>query len=102
MKMRLLRIFALTVCAASLASAQEVIPLYAGTPPGSTPEDYPEKQYFSESWKTEVVANVSKPSLTVFRPASDRRNATGVIVAPGGGFMALSITSEGIDVARYL
>src|SRR5215467_1381348 len=102
MKMRLLRILALTVCAASHASAQEVIPLYAGTPPGSTSEDYAEKQYFSESWNTEVVANVSKPSLTVFRPPSDRRNGTAVIVAPGGGFMALSINSEGIDVARYL
>jgi len=31
---------------APLAAAQDVIPLYAGTPPGSTKENYPEKQYF--------------------------------------------------------
>src|SRR5215831_4153531 len=96
MKMGLLRILALIVCAASLASAREVVPLYAGTPPGSTPEDYAEKQYFSGSWNTEVVANVSKPSLTVFRPASDRRNGTavipdrvGIIGFSGGGTVAM-------------
>jgi len=92
----------LALFAASLASAQEVIPLYPGTPPGSTPENYPEKQYFSKSWNTEVVANVTKPSLTVFKPAPQQKNGTAVIVCPGGGFMALSINSEGNDVAKYL
>jgi acetyl esterase/lipase len=92
----------LAIFAASLTSAQEVIPLYNGTPPGSTPETYPEKQYFSNAWNTEVVSNVTKPSLTVFKPAPDQKNGTAIIVAPGGGFMALSINSEGIDVAKYL
>jgi acetyl esterase/lipase len=92
----------LAIFAASLTSAQEVIPLYNGTPPGSTLETYPEKQYFSNAWNTEVVSNVTKPSLTVFKPAPDQKNGTAIIVAPGGGFMALSINSEGIDVAKYL
>jgi len=98
----LLPVLALALVAASLASAQEVIPLYAGTPPGSTPENYAEKQYFSKLWNTEVVSNVTKPSLTVFRPAPDQKNGTAIVVAPGGGFMALSINSEGNDVAKYL
>src|SRR5262245_2125867 len=102
MKMRSFQTLLLLVFAVSLASAQEVIPLYNGTPPGSTPENYPEKQYFSKSWNTEVVSNVTKPSLTVFKPAPDLKNGTAIIVAPGGGFMALSINSEGIDVAKYL
>jgi acetyl esterase/lipase len=87
---------------APLAAAQDVIPLYPGTPPGSTPENYPEKEYFSKVWNTEVVANVTKPSLTVFKPPSELKNGTAVVVCPGGGFMALSITSEGTDVAKYL
>jgi acetyl esterase/lipase len=29
-------------------------------------------------------------------------NGTAVVICPGGGFMALSITSEGTDVAKYL
>lgn len=102
MSTRFYRTIALTLFAASLASAQEVIPLYNGTPPGSAPESYPEKQYFSKSWNTEVVANVTKPSLTVFKPALDQKNGTAAIVVPGGGFMALSIDSEGVEVAKYL
>src|SRR5690242_4170795 len=90
-----------SLAAASFA-AQDVIPLYPGTPPGSAPETYPEKQYFSQLWNTEVVANVTKPSLTVFTPSSETKNRTAIVICPGGGFMALSINSEGIDVAKYL
>jgi acetyl esterase/lipase len=89
-------------CATAQASAQDVIPLYQGTPPGSAPETYPEKEYFSTVWKTEVVSNVTKPSLTVFKPTAATKNGTAAIICPGGGFMALSITSEGTDVAKYL
>jgi acetyl esterase/lipase len=102
MKTLILRILCLTAFLAPLASAQEVVPLYPGTPPGSTQENYPEKQYFSKSWNTEVVANVTKPTLTIFQPSPDLINGTAVVICPGGGFMALSITSEGTDVARYL
>jgi acetyl esterase/lipase len=102
MKTFIFRTFILALFAASLTSAQEVLPLYNGTPPGSTPETYAEKQYFSKSWNTDVVSNVTKPTLTVFKPAPDQKNGTAIIVVPGGGFMALSINSEGIDVARYL
>ena len=102
MKTHFFRILAVALFATSFASAQKVIPLYNGTPPGSAPENYPEKQYFSRLWNTEVVANVTKPSLTVFKPSPESKNGTAVIVAPGGGFMALSINSEGNDVAQYL
>jgi len=88
--------------AASLASAQDVIPLYQGTPPGSAAENYPEKEYFSKIWNTGVVTNVTKPTLTIFKPAPEERNGTAIVVCPGGGFMALSITSEGSVVAKYL
>jgi hypothetical protein len=43
---------------ATLGAAQDIIPLYPGTVPGSTQENYPEKEYFSKIWNTEVVANV--------------------------------------------
>ena len=102
MKSIVFRSSCLFAVAVSLASAQQVIPLYNGTPPGSTPETYPEKAYFSKSWNTEVVSNVTKPTLTVFKPSPETKNGTAIIVAPGGGFMALSITSEGTDVAKYL
>src|SRR5215475_5387732 len=84
------------------AASQNVIPLYPGKPPGSGIENYPEKQYFSKVWNTEVVTNVTKPSLTVFKPSPELRNGTAVIICPGGGFMALSIESEGNAVAKHL
>ena len=88
--------------AASLASAQDVIPLYQGSPPGPAAENYPETEYFSKTWNTEVVTNVTKPTLTIFKPVPEQKNGTAIVVCPGGGFMALSITSEGSDVAKYL
>lgn len=96
------RLFLALMLLATVAAAQEVIPLYPGAPPGSTPQNYPEKEYFSKPWNTEVVTNVTKPTLTVFKPAAELRNGTALVICPGGGFMALSITSEGIDVAKYM
>ena len=101
-----------TLCAAlyliPVAAAQQVIPLYPGNAPapasGSAPAPatYPEQRYFSKAWNTEVVTNVTRPTLTVFQPSPETKNGTGIVICPGGGFMALSITSEGTDVAKYL
>src|SRR5580693_3865256 len=104
MKSIILRTLCAVLFVASCAAAQETIPLYPGdgTPPNSTPENYPEKAYFSKLWNTDVVSNVTKPSLTVFKPSAETKNGTAAIICPGGGFMALSITSEGTDVAKYL
>src|SRR5579863_37783 len=102
MKSVLLRTICVVLFLASRVAAQEVIPLYPGTPPGSTPENYPEKEYFSKLWNTEVVSNVTKPSLIVFKPSAATKNGTAAVICPGGGFMALSISSEGTDVAKYL
>jgi acetyl esterase/lipase len=86
----------------SFAAAQDVVPLYPGTPPGSTQENYPEKQYFSKVWNEDVVANVTRPTLTIFKPSPELKNGTAAVIYPGGGFMALSIATEGTNVAKYL
>jgi acetyl esterase/lipase len=101
MKTLVIRILCVVVLLATFGSAQDVIPLPTSGP-NSTQENYPEKEYFSKIWNTEVVANVTKPSLTVFKPSSELRNGTALVICPGGGFMALSINSEGNDVAKYL
>jgi acetyl esterase/lipase len=76
------------------------VALYEGAAPGSEDWHHEERAYFSEIFNTEVVTNVSVPTLTPFLP--DAGNGTAVIIAPGGGFHALSINSEGNDVARWL
>jgi acetyl esterase/lipase len=102
MKTILIRAFCVVMFLANLCAAQDVVPLYPGAAPASTQENYPEKEYFSKAWQTEVVTNVTRPSLTIFKPSPELRNGTAVVICPGGGFMALSINSEGYDVAKYL
>src|SRR5271155_4021558 len=102
MKKFAIRLLCIVLSLAAVAAAQDVIPLYPGAPPGSTQENYPEKQYFSKTWNTDVVTNVTKPTLMVFKPAPELKINTAVVICPGGGFMALSIASEGTDVAKYL
>jgi acetyl esterase/lipase len=99
MKLRTICLFASLT--ASLG-AQDVIHLYPGAAPGSEDWNYPEKQYFSQLWKEEVVSNITQPTLTVYKPDPALANGTSIVVCPGGGFMALSIDSEGNDVAKWL
>jgi len=102
MKAFAIRLLFAVLSMVAFAAAQDVVPLYPGTPPGSTQENYPEKQYFSKVWNEDVVANVSRPTLTIFKPSPELKNGTAVVICPGGGFMALSIATEGTNVAKYL
>ncbi|WKK65537.1 alpha/beta hydrolase [Lutimonas zeaxanthinifaciens] len=60
------------------------------------------KNYFSDIWDTQVNTNVSTPTLEIYKPAPENNTGTAVIIAPGGGLYALSITSEGTEVAQWL
>lgn len=61
-----------------------------------------EKSYHSKIWDTPVVTNVAVPTMEVFLPNGNAGNSTAVIIAPGGGLYAHSITKEGNDVAKWL
>jgi len=49
-----------------------------------------------------IVRNVSVPTLTPFLPDSGKATGAAVIVAPGGGFLMLSMDNEGYQVAKWL
>ncbi|MBI3137265.1 MAG: prolyl oligopeptidase family serine peptidase [Sphingobacteriales bacterium] len=85
-----------------LRAQQKVIPLYEGTAPGTETWNWNEAENDQNMWQTKVVYNVVQPSLTVFQPAAGKANGTAVIICPGGAFFALSINSEGFDVASWL
>jgi len=85
---------------AMTAEGGERILLYPGAAPGSEDWSVEERFYHSDIFNTAVVTNVSRPSLEAFVP--DEPNGASVVIAPGGGFHALSIDSEGNDVARWL
>jgi hypothetical protein len=76
--------------------------LYDGLAPGSESWSWSEAENDNNMWQTKVVYNVTKPTLTVFQPEASKSNGTAVIIAPGGGFHALSINSEGFDVAKWV
>lgn len=102
MKTRFVIFLSLLLVAASTVAQQKVIQLYPGAAPGSESWTWTEAENDSNQWQTKVVYNVSKPTLTVFQPEEEKANGTAVIIAPGGAFHALSIDSEGFDVAKWL
>jgi acetyl esterase/lipase len=82
-----------------------VIRLWPDGPPSSLPEVGAEISY---RWiapgggETDMLRNVSDPSLTVFAPEPNKANGVGVIVCPGGGWRILAWEHEGVDAARWL
>ena len=102
MKKRILLFSLITFLYVAVNAQQKVVPLYDGPAPGSESWNWNEAENDNNLWQTKVVYNVTKPTLTVFVPEADKTNGTAVIIAPGGGFHALSINSEGLDVAKWL
>ncbi len=49
-----------------------------------------------------VICGVVTPTLTAFLPERAKATGTGVIIAPGGAFVALAVDLEGNEAARWL
>jgi acetyl esterase/lipase len=82
------------------ATPKTVINLCPGIAPGSEQWKQPETTIGSSG--NQRIMNVSAPTLTVYLPDPSTATGTAVIIAPGGGFVWLSIDSEGHDVAKWL
>jgi len=96
-------IYSLFLISGMLANAQETVKLYQGKAPGSENWTQKEAQMYSDLFKTEVVYNVTDPSLLVYQvPKGVINTGTAIVIAPGGGFQSLSINREGIELAEAL
>jgi acetyl esterase/lipase len=73
------------------------IKLGTGPLPGATVAESWHSQYGSS-----FVRNVTEATLTPFLPDPGKATGAAVIVAPGGGFVTLSMENEGWDVAKAL
>jgi acetyl esterase/lipase len=51
---------------------------------------------------TRLITNVTKPTLTIYRPAEDKDTGTAVLICPGGGYWDLYWQLEGEEVAAWL
>lgn len=88
-----------------------VVDLWPGPPPGdvgiSGQEMFRElkvggKPYEVAGRPTRWLTNVSKPTLTVYRPAREKDTGVSMIVCPGGGYHNLGWDVEGEEVAEWL
>jgi acetyl esterase/lipase len=91
---------ALASCA-SHAQTPQTLNLWPGVAPGS--ERWTQTETTVENTPVgTVIFNVVAPTLTAFLPKRTSATGASVIIAPGGGFVALAIDREGTSVARRL
>jgi len=96
--------FSLTAAAfvVALGSAQaQTVNIWPGVAPGS--EHWTQKELTIPNTPVgTVIFNVVTPTLTAYLPARGKATGTGVIIAPGGAFVALAIDLEATSIARRL
>jgi len=91
--------FATASARAADAPPPKIIDLWPAEAPGESGKIDAET-----SVKTDLVrvSNVSKPTLTIFRPDPSKDTGAAVVICPGGGYSILAIDHEGDQVARWL
>jgi acetyl esterase/lipase len=81
------------------------IPIWPGTPPDLKAMPGPETEGLADhgvagkpwTW----VANITQPTMTVYRP-SGKNTGAAVVVFPGGGFQVLAMDLEGSEACDWL
>lgn len=94
-------LFLLLAGCLSPVMAQKVIQLPSLPNPEGWVWKNPERETLSPPSNSEIVSNVSDPTLTAYLPKPEMATGTALIIAPGGGFHLLSINNEGNDVAKW-
>lgn len=79
----------------------QTVNVWPGVAPGS--ERWTQQERVIENTPVgTVIFNVVTPTLTAYLPAKQKATGTGVIIAPGGAFVAIAVSLEGDTVARWL
>jgi acetyl esterase/lipase len=105
---------AITFGMASSASAADkplVLDLWPGKPPDEAgtigaeyvrPSPKLDRTQVEVTESTRMVTNVTKPTITIYRPAKDKDCGTAMLICPGGGYWNLYWELEGEEVAAWL
>jgi acetyl esterase/lipase len=97
-----------TLTLAGSAAAQVTMPLWPhGTPePAQTAAAETDNNVavstFPAGHKATSLANVTVPTLSVYPPAHGIHNGAAALVFPGGGYVHLAWTKEGLDTCDWL
>jgi acetyl esterase/lipase len=81
-----------------------VLDVWPGKAPGETVPIDEEKAVEVKPFGRVVkgITNVSRPTLTIFRPAKDKDTGAAVLVCPGGGYNIIPWENEGEQPAAWL
>ena len=89
-------------CAALAAADSKplVLDLWPGKAQGESGEAKVEK--WSGKKGGRMLTDISKPTISIYRPAKEKNTGVAVVIAPGGGYRFLAWDHEGEDVAAWL
>ncbi len=100
--LKLCLVMLLLVAGRAVSSGQhQVVPLYAGTVPGSEGKNAPEAVRMTPEGE-HVFSSIHHPSMTLYLPAAGTATGAGVLVIPGGGHAEIWMDHEGFNVAEWL
>ena len=90
------------------AALMQTIDLWPGVAPGEkgdigaeTDTSPPEEKKLGDKYVIRQ-GNVTRPTLTVYRPAKDKDTGAAVVVCPGGAYQILALNLEGSEVCEWL
>ena len=99
--------------AASAVAADKplVVDLWPGKPPDETGDIGAEyvrmspkldRKQVEVTEPTRMITDVTKPTITIYRPAAEKNTGTAMLICPGGGYWNLYWQLEGEEVAAWL
>ncbi len=103
--------FAMSLCIGlssappALSSEPLVVELWPGKVPGDAGIKGTETSRIHQSplvGPTRLITNVTKPTLTIYQPPSEKNTGTAMVICPGGGYWDLYWELEGEEVAAWL
>jgi len=77
-------------------SQEKPVPLY----PNGVPNSKPAPDAYKEKREGYSVSMVTDPTITPYFPEKGKATGTSVIVFPGGGYINLTVTYEGAEIAE--
>lgn len=84
------------------ATAPQTLEIWPMSPPGDDGSIGEEKATKLSDGRTTGLTNISKPTVTVYRPEASKNTGLGIVVCPGGGYNMLAWDHEGEQVAQWL
>src|SRR5207302_4485944 len=105
-------VFASLMVAWSAAAAEpRVVEIWPGKVPDESGNIGPERFRMSPALDrkqvevtepTRMITDVTKPTLTIYRPPKEKDTGTAILICPGGGYWNLYWELEGEEVATWL